>query len=219
MMIKKIIKKPLQQIKYYGFNRLVFSSGMPRSGSTLLFNIVRLVMTDQYGGDLSIGWVEDLKKIHKGRAYLIKTHGCDMFDRMRADKIFYSFRDLRDVMVSRWRKFNREPSMDIARYYIRQYEFARKHADLLFKYEDFVHNVPVTIEMVSKILKHQVDVEAVQKKMPDMNRATAYGSTLMHPAHATGTEKNEWKVVLPIEFQKRIQKEFSTWFEKNGYEC
>jgi len=50
---------------------LIISAGMPRSGSTLLFNILRDIMLRRWEG-LSSGWSGDIENLDKGSAYLIK---------------------------------------------------------------------------------------------------------------------------------------------------
>mgnify|MGYP006293429247 CR=1 FL=1 len=222
MLKSKFIRKPARQLKYFGFKRLIFSAGMPRSGSTLLFNIVRFILEEEHQDDLSTAWINDLKTMPKGQAYLIKTHACDIFDRIRADKIFYSYRDIRDVMVSRWRKFGREPDMEIARYYIRQYEFARKHADLVLKYEDFMNDIPGTIDKVAEVLGQTITREQILAKLPDKEQAPkskgdGRSDNMLHEGHATGTMHDEWREVLPLQFQTQLLHEYEWWFKENKY--
>jgi len=221
MKLNKNIKKPLQQLKYYRFSKLIFSAGMPRSGSTLLYNILRLILEEQYGDDLTHGWVEDLKTIPGKKVFLIKTHSLDLHDRRRASKIFYTFRDIRDVMVSRWKKFDKEPGMDMVRYYIRQYQFAKKHADMVIQYEAFTEHIPDYIRQIAQTLNYPVDVDTITNKLPDIktNAPNQYdsGKSLLHGNHATGTKKEEWKELLPESLQQQIHKEFDWWLKENNY--
>lgn len=223
MKLKKNLKKPLQQIKYYRFSKLIFSAGMPRSGSTLLFNILRLILEEQFGDDLTHGWVEDLKKMPRKNVFLIKTHSLDNHDRIRANKIFYTFRDIRDVMVSRLKIFDKEPNMDIIRHYIRQDQFAKRHADMVIRYEDFIRNVPENIQKIARMLNYSDDIDRIVKNLPDVKERSPLkydaSKSLLHGTHITGTQKEEWKKVLPKSLQRQIHEELSGWLKENNYPC
>jgi len=106
---------------------LIVSAGMPRSGSTLLFNILREILVIKWKTRLSSGWEGDFISIPKGSAYLIKTHTLSHFYRWRARYCFYTYRDVRVAAVSVLRKFGQQITLESIRSMIRQYEIAKKN--------------------------------------------------------------------------------------------
>lgn len=201
----------------------MYSAGMPRSGSTLLFNILKLILENKYGEKLSFGWVDDVKTIRKGDIYLIKTHGLTKMDIYRASDTFYTFRDIRDVLVSRYRMFNKEPEMGIVKYYIDQDIFAKKHASMVFKYDTLVNEQRDSIIQIASRLNVQVNPDNILTQLPDpanKNGNEDYHSpdTLLHKNHVTGTKRGEWQHILPQKLINQIHSEFGWWFKENGYD-
>ncbi|MFW6272671.1 MAG: hypothetical protein ACOC2U_02685, partial [bacterium] len=88
-------------------------------------------------------------------------------DIYRAAHTFYTFRDIRDVLVSRYRMFNKEPEMGIVKYYIEQDVFAKKNADLVLKYEDMLLEVEETVNLIANILKVDVSAKEIIAQLPD----------------------------------------------------
>src|SRR5262245_15346631 len=74
---------------------LVLSAGMPRSGSTWLFNAARLLLRQTVAPDeLGSGWVGDWARLPKRPWLLLKVHEYDAFLARRARAILYSYRDV-----------------------------------------------------------------------------------------------------------------------------
>lgn len=92
---------------------LILSAGMPRSGSTLLFNILRVILSERWSDQLSAGWEGYILQLPEGKAYLVKTHNINRFYKFRAKHAFYTYRDVRVAAVSNMRKFNLTPTVGI----------------------------------------------------------------------------------------------------------
>lgn len=120
------IKHWMQLTLKLSFKPLILSAGMPRSGSTLLYNILRETLEIRWGNRLSSGWCGDIFQLPKGDAFLIKTHNIDNYYKYRAKHIFYTYRDVRVASVSSIRKFNDTPSIESIRCVINQYLIAQK---------------------------------------------------------------------------------------------
>jgi len=82
-----------------GLGRLILSSGMPRSGSTLLYNILRLCLEKKHGAELVSGWLDDFDNLPKGRVYLLKTHNTNLYYALRSQYVFYTYRDNYSIFV------------------------------------------------------------------------------------------------------------------------
>lgn len=202
---------------------LAVSAGMPRSGSTLLFNMLRAILAVRWKEDLSCGWESDLLSLPKGKMYLIKTHNLNRFYfyRLRASYLFYSYRDIRTAAVSRLKKFNREITIDYIRDQISEYKTARKACDLCVKYEELIDKPDFYIQELARILGIEVDLARIRSKSVDLCPLTTEGgyskATLLHKGHFTNTGDNEWQSVIPLDLQDKIHEEFSWWFSECGY--
>ncbi|MFW5721455.1 MAG: hypothetical protein ACOCWW_03655 [Bacteroidota bacterium] len=217
------IRYSINYFKQFRFKPIVISAGMPRSGSTLLFNCLRLLFLEKYGSKLSSGWIEETESFPNATIYLIKTHHLNKIDLLRAKHTFYTYRDLRDAMVSKYRMFGTVPSIENVRYTVNQYNLAKSKADLIFKYEDFVNDKNKMIDQLSEILGISVDSSTILKSLPNPGRQNKINSlhdkeTLLHEKHVTGTQKGEWKSILPKTLIDDINQEFGWWFKENGYD-
>ena len=86
---------------------------MQRSGSTWLYNPVRLLLCSNavIESDFCCGWLDDQAHLSEARYRLLKVHEFDGDLAEKSNRIFYSYRDIRDVVASSKRKFNYEPSI------------------------------------------------------------------------------------------------------------
>ncbi len=205
-------------------NSLVVSAGMPRSGSTLLFNILREILSSKWAGQVSAGWVDDIFELPKNSVYLIKVHDFNSYFQARADHSFYTYRDVRVAAVSAMKKFNRTPTVESIRCDLNQYLVAKRSCDLAIKYEDLVSSPGLFVQQIAGILDVSVDSDDIVKKIfylqpPEEQEVKgAYSKeTLLHKNHFTHTRDDEWRDFLSERIQKDISAEFSWWFEECGY--
>jgi hypothetical protein len=220
----RINKRQVQFFAKAGFGRIIYADGMPRSGSTLLFNIIRLVLLSNPDCRLSSGWVRDARNLPAANTYLIKTHSLNALDTLRSNKTFYSYRDLRDALVSLLRKGGETPSMKTAHQWVEWFEAARKNAHLMVRYEDMTADVPAVVRLVAAEFGYEVDVDDIVSRLPTgapdrSSRAPYSPTTLLHQAHKTGTASGEWRTLFEPAFRRQINSELGWWFEQNGYEA
>ena len=208
----------------YSNKPLIVSAGMPRSGSTLLFNLLKNILLVKYPDRLSYGWIGDVKNLAKGDAYLIKTHGLDSYYCLRSQFKFYTYRDVRVAAVSAIRKFDIEPNIETVRGHIEQYNVAKENCDMIIKYEDLIANPLKYTKHITETLGITADQQELvdrcfnlqpPKEKTDGNSYSR--ETLLHKEHFTHTKDDEWRSVLPKELQKQINTEFAWWFEECGY--
>lgn len=194
---------------------------MPRSGSTLLFNILREILATKWHGDLTSGWIDDLPDLPDGKAYLIKIHNLSKFTELRAQHIFYTYRDVRTATISAQRKFGRQPSINRIRNQISEYSKAKRVASLCIKYEELIRDTRHYIVVIADRLEIDIDPDkiltAVTTVKPPSAGATYSRSTLLHPDHFTNTEPEDWRTVLSHDLQSQINQEFDWWFRECGY--
>lgn len=195
---------------------------MPRSGSTLMYNIIRQVLLRKYSGALSSGWIEEIYDLPSADVFLIKTHHLDRFKAIRANHIFYSYRDIRDALVSMSRKFKCKPSLAIAREWIDQFYFAKKCARIMIRYEDMASDISSTILSIAQCLDAQSNIDEITASLPVVDAQTEIDSpyskvTLLHNNHVTGTISGEWRTILDETLQKQLISEFGDWFQEHQY--
>jgi len=116
---------------------VLLSAGMPRSGSTWMFNALRLLLKGCPGvfTQVGSGWFQDLARLRDNPFILLKLHFhmSPLADCARA--IFYSYRDIRDAMASQQRRFGGPAEMAWADEYVRSHEMWMRCADYTMKYE------------------------------------------------------------------------------------
>ncbi len=203
----------------FRWSPLYMSAGMRRSGSTLLFNILRELLTIKYGARLVSGWIDDLRQLPTGPAYLIKTHHLDLL-RLRASAIFYTFRDIRIALVSDARRFDERPSLERVDEWIGQYTLAKQHATLCLKYEDLVASPVEAVSSIAGALAIDVEPEAVWASAANLESPASGNyskTTLLHPQHRTGTGDQDWREFLDPELIRQINEQYDWWFQECGY--
>lgn len=200
---------------------VVVSAGMPRSGSTLLFNMLREIMETRWGPALRSCWQARFSLVEPGEAYLVKMHVMPRFYRWRATHSFYSYRDIRTVAVSRIKKKGQALDISFFRKHIAQYELAKRHCDFCFSYEELTESRSATVERLADHLGIPVQTEQVLSRLDALSLPPEgvrfCDRTLLHPNHITNTGPEEWRVVLAPALQKEIREEFGWWFEECGY--
>lgn len=192
---------------------------MPRSGSTLVFNALRLLLESDPDCDLQSAWVRDARNLPRAETYLIKTHGMNVIDAWRASRIVYSYRDPRVALVSMCRKFNTEPSIGFVRNWVRDFEFAKERADLMVRYETMIKDVPATVSMLAEVISVKTDVERIAADLANIQGTIGVTDkkTLMHGDHATSTMDNDWRTYFCEDLKAQIADEFGPWLEQHGY--
>ena len=216
------ILKDIALFSHLGTARVFLAAGMPRSGSTLLYNIVRLCLEQMYGEELLSGWISDIRKAPMRPVCLIKAHNVGLLN-LRAKELFYSYRDIRDALVSAQRKFGTDPSLELCRSWIKEDQMARKYASAVFRYEEFTVDQQGAIERVAEILNTSIDISAVLEAIPGAGKdgvvSNGYDKeTLLHGSHGTNTGQGDWRTEIDKKLVDDINTEFFWWFEKYQYD-
>lgn len=205
-------------------NALVLAAGMPRSGSTWLYNATRLLLA---GNALSFeaGWLTDVRD-RVGRApLLLKLHEFDDELVRAACVIVYSVRDLRDALASAQRKFGRAPSLAQARRLVEQDRRWSAAADYVMRYEAMIAEPGRTLDALADALGLETgDVEALQATLEGLDyRSSEDGNgryntvNLLHAGHVTDGRPGGWRDQLEPALVKALEAEFANWFADNGY--
>ena len=205
-------------------NPIVISSGMPRSGSTLLFNILRELLSYKWGCEnFSSFWIYDINFKNRSSKFLIKTHTMNRAFGIRAYKNFYCYRDIRTVLVSSSKFFNRPPSMQFVDKLIKIYRAAMYNCDAVYSYEQLVEDPREVIRKSANILNIDLSSTYLNNIVQETSSLKSSGGshysakTLMHKNHCTNTQEEEWKNFLDKKLLEDIYKKYDWWFEETGY--
>lgn len=196
---------------------MIISAGMPRSGSTLLFNMLRELLKAEHANVLVSGWEDDIPL--DGELCLVKSHSLERYVG-KAEKFFFSYRDIRTVYVSHLRKFPGDVTMEMMWEWIEQYKIARDVGAEMFRFEHMMRDPLHAIERCARVLNSQTNVPGVLERV-QMLELPVHGyskETLLHSNHFTNTKGDEWKTVMPRDLYAQVQQEFAWWFRECGYE-
>jgi hypothetical protein len=159
---------------------LIVCAGRSRSGSTLLYNIIRLTLIEAFGKEkVYARGLRNYKHNHEKKYNVVKLHDTDdaHFEN-NATYVFSSRRNEEEQRESviRFRKImkNQNISKKSLDEFI-EYDFTRyrkwvTHRNFVktFDYEDLVHNKEKVIKYICKILKINVDSDLVIEKVNNL---------------------------------------------------
>lgn len=206
---------------------LILSAGMQRSASTWLYNVLRILIQESksYDASFQFGWIDDFVEISSCESKLIKVHNYSQALVDKADYIFYSFRDLRDVLASLKRKFNNNPTAEAARNLVDSYNHWQGVAVYSICYEHMLNNQLIEIANIAKCLNiSDVEPTIVLNQLTELSfeskgtRNDVYHKeNLFHKGHITNGKIGDWHNELAADFVEQLTKEHEDWFRVNGY--
>ncbi len=210
---------------FFGNRKLILTASMPRSASTWMYNVTRILLEQQHPNQVSAGWVADYKTLEKKPVHLIKIHRFDKYWAHRADVVLYSYRDVRDAFASAIRKFDIKPKMQFCEQWIEDDIAWKNKANCVMRYEDFVENQENEIRKIANTLEvENYSVENILQQIADLKSTVLSKEkqhdtqSLFHENHATtkGGHGN-WSNEINGELLQQIENEFEDWFKNNDY--
>ena len=207
---------------------LVLSAGLPRSGSTLLYNLLRLTLIHLLDPeeDLSFGWIEDMRNRPFGDCTLLKLHDHEEDMTSRSDLTVYSYRDIRDVLASQQRMFGTPPSLNLVDHWIAQHNKWIRSAHIKIRYEDFgserqsqlVEEIAHHLGFVDNVVPHKVIAQLIKLPNTPATSKRYDPETLLHPGHITDGRHGSWRDQLERELVTAIETKHGDWLTCHGYE-
>jgi len=205
--------------------KLMVTAGMPRSGSTWLYNAVRLLL--EYTGKLDIGagWISDFNSFKNHDVVILKIHYFEPVIANNATMILYSYRDIRDALASFKRKFGNEPSIEQARKFIHNDIQWREKASYIMKYEDMIAAQEETLRKIAgclgitnaNLMQIIEDITAMTYDKGEKRNDVYNMENLLHKNHITDGRHGSWDGYVPEELIAQIENEFREWLHCNGY--
>lgn len=212
----------------------IVCAGLNRSGSTLTYNAVRLILEREHGkSQIYTCLIDDYDNQRNESYHIIKAHSAESVAALGADKIITSFRDLRAVTGSflrmRWLD-NRTDHIDVTLdAYVKNFAYLQKHADLCLRYEDFAHDYSVLIDKLIVLLGAAADDElsalvardlvalkpAYDKPSGDLS--TADPTSMLHSGHIGAGDYNSAVQLLDDDMRAYIERRYVVWLLSNDY--
>lgn len=205
----------------------VLIAGIPRSGSTWLYNIVRIMLQGRYAS-VNAQWIEDIGECELSEANVIKLHEPDLNWQQRANRILLSKRDLRDIAASLvsmgWARSDAD-LIDAARNARQMHDFWASYASLDLRYEDALADRIHAVRQVASALSFDLsddELAEIAAKVPQKANFVGSGGydpmTLLHPNHVNDGRAGRWREQIAPRVADAIWDENSTWLKANGYE-
>ena len=208
--------------------RLILAAGMVRSGSTWLYNAVRLVLARATPGVYGC-WVDDFNREEANAApnVLIKLHAMDEDMASRADVVFTCHRDLRDVALSiqdiGWTD-DREKILEYVSYARTCHEFWSGRAALDLRYESIVRTPLNVLRHIAAKLDADLSDEALEAVITDLDAIVPQPSSkgydpvnLIHHHHQVDGTPGRWHGKIDDALRQEIEDTHTVWLRRFGY--
>ena len=230
---------------------------MPRSGSTLQYQIVTEIvestgkgMTIGYVDKITPAFVEYFKDIsyREDKFLVVKCHNYTSEVKNLAQhsniKFFYSYRDIRDVVVSLGNKFlnstNEVIKKDKASYHLyNYYQWTSLKNIFISEYNSLVQNMSEEIIKIAKYLQQEITLQAVQfisekfsldnqikkiKTIENLKQGIQNSKndiydpvSQLHNNHIRSGKSEQWKQELSSEQIEYLENLAFSWLIDRGY--
>ena len=206
-------------------DRLLLVAGMPRSGSTWLYNVIRLALEDVIAGaQIWSGWTEDLDRASGERTKLVKLHDFDEILAAEADIIIYSYRDIRDVIASSYRMWGTAPTVEHAQSLVSQFQHWYDRCNVLIRYDELIARPLQIVTRVTAALGIHPDPAKIVERLrplsslpPESATDSYHRTTLYHRNHLTHGGHVTWKNDVDAAVIRAIEVRFADWFKRYSY--
>jgi GT2 family glycosyltransferase len=208
---------------------IILAAGMARSGSTWLFNVIRILL-GRTGHPLYACWVDERDENAERQAYnvLIKIHDPSEELASKASAIFTSHRDLRDVAISALHAgFAADSSemIGIAASARAAHDFWAPRSRVDIRYSDIVASPTLCVIRIALALAQPIDdrsaaqvAEAVDQLAPIVEPNSSHDRTnLLHAKHRIDGRPGRWIGDLDPETARAIELANVGWLSRYGF--
>jgi len=202
----------------------IICAGIARSGSTRLYNIVRLGLEQNFPAEqISAQWVNSF--VPGEHHNILKIHDFKKRWLNWSDFVFTTRRDIRYIAASaldlmpRGTYKNTDSIIQMCKEILDMYEAWNDHTDYELVYEDFKENKEKVVQTIFGILGLPVDCN---KLLDDLSRignpAGEFDkTTLMHVKHISENTFKHYTKRLSKEHCDAINTTYKYWLDSKGY--
>ncbi len=184
-------------------NTIILISGMPRSGTTVLYNITKLLLK-QSGKHVEGAWVNDLPfRFRQGKYLVIKLHDFDGLLYRTAGYIIHSQRDIREIAASQTARDGVEPDLKGLKQALGWDKHWEKHAHICLQYQELEDMPKVVRNLASMLDVSAFDADEILEGVSTA-RSKDRGAGLWHANHLTG-KGQRWEEVLSEKLKKELE--------------
>lgn len=207
--------------------RLVLCAGIPRSGSTWLYNAVRLSLEAADGGEVYGTWVADYDPATAASCHVIKIHDPCPQLAAAADRVLTSRRDLRDVAASvrarGWARTDDE-LIEFLKHVVEIHGFWKARSIYEVVYERMIDHRPQVIAEVAEVLglalarDRVIRVDEQIRRLRHDDAGQPYDKvSLLHRGHVGPGRPGAYAEVLDQRLVRRINEQFGSWLRDHDY--
>lgn len=207
---------------------LVLSAGMPRSGSTWLYNLLRLLLKRQQAEDGSFfsGWHAARQAGRQDSLELLKLHKFDAALAAEASFVAYSFRDPRDALASARRKFGTPLELQWLEDCIAHHQAWTAVADHVLRYEAMLQDPGQQARaLAGRLGMPATEAERACAEIGHLSYESAgsrneqfHDVNLFHRNHRTSDGRpGRWREELPAALLAEFRDRHGDWLAKHGY--
>jgi hypothetical protein len=207
---------------------IILCSGIPRSGSTWLYNAARLLLEVEYPAKVYGCWIADYDPSRPAAVHIVKIHEFNDHIAKKARIILTSHRDLRDIAASAWLRgwvTNEQATLQFIEDAVAFHTYWLKLGAFDVPY-NMIRNTPLeAIEQIATrlgISSARVDASSILAQLEALPMATLgvdkYNpTTLLHDRHRMDGKSGYYNEILPIEIIARIEDTFGTWLRTYAF--
>jgi len=206
------------------------AAGIPRSGSTWMFNALRLFLNKKYDR-VYTAWVAEIDEVRAAEAdaVLIKLHDPAPALAATASRIFTSHRDLRDIVVSLrdmgWAN-DQAKMIEMATKIRGFHDFWSGRAALDIRYADIIATPEIVLSDIAKACEFDFTAEelaTIGRELATLDgdpelRAVHDAMTLMHAKHRFDGRPNRFVDALARGTADEIVALHGDWLDRMGYD-
>jgi hypothetical protein len=212
--------------------RLILAAGIPRSGSTWLFNAIRGLLSNA-GRTVEGAWVGDLDALSLPECddLVVKLHDPDAHFAQLSPLAFTCHRDLRDVAASlrgmKWAETD-DQLLNSIRQVRRQHEFWAARSVYDVAYEEIVSSPGPVASRIAHLLEVTLTAEKIDELVAELSGLAADPArmserhdmtNLMHADHRIDGRPGSWQERLSPALGEAIAASHRDWLAKFGYIC
>ncbi len=197
---------------------------MSRSASTWLYNAARLLVSQNVNSDISCGWIHDFECLPTETDAVIKLHNYDAELVRHSSHVLYSYRDIRDVLASMKRIWNKKPTIETADRLVSLYQKWTSSADYVVRYDEILADKNQVIERMAETLAiSNPDPQSIVDQISKMSYFSEGPKTvhnqinLLHKRHVTDGSSNSWHGHVKPGLISKIERKHRSWFVENGF--